>query len=160
SRFASAVTVPVSRSDQLRVAHGVEGALAQRLGRLPTTAEVAVAIGRDERWTAGLLGQRGVWSLDELDERALHRLTATAGQPDGGAAREPEVWARRLMATLTGFDRRVLELRLGFGGRPPSSLASIGRELGVPVGRVRRAEVRALEQLRERCPRALAGTAS
>lgn len=160
SRFASAATVPVSRNDQLRTAHGVQSALAQDLGRLPTVAEVATALGRDERWTAGLLGQRGARSLDELDDRALHRLADVAGQRDEAAGREPEAWARRLMATLIGFDRRVLELRLGFGGRSPSSLASIARELGVPVGRVRRAEVRALEQLRGRCPRSVAGMAS
>ncbi|MGI3786220.1 MAG: sigma-70 family RNA polymerase sigma factor [Janthinobacterium lividum] len=159
SRSAPGVTVPVSRNDQLRVAHGVESALAQELGRVPTVAEVAAAIGRDERWTAGLLGQRGVRSLDELDDRALHRLADQAGQRDEASQREPEAWARRLMATLIGFDRQVLERRLGFGGRSPSSLASVARELGVPVGRVRRAEVRALEQLRGRCPRAMAGTA-
>lgn len=160
TRFASALTVPVSRSDQLRAAHGVESALTQRLGRHPSVAEVAVALGRDPRWTAGLLGQRGTRSLDEIDERALHRLAPPA-EPDQEPGREPEVWAHRLLATLSGFDRRVLELRLGFGGRPPSSLAAAGRELGVSVGRVRRAELRALEQLRGCCPReALAEVAS
>ena len=160
SRHAGAVTVPVSRSEQLRAAHGAETELTQRLGRLPTVAEVAAAIGRDERWTAGLLGHRGTRSLDELDDRALHRLSVVAVETDEGSAPEPEAWARRLLATLTGFDRRVVELRLGFGGRSPASLAAVARELGVPVGRVRRAELRALEQLRGRCPRAVAGAAS
>lgn len=160
SRFASAVTTSVSRGDQLRVAHGVEGALAQRLGRLPTVAEVAAELGRDERWTAGLLGQRGAQPLDEVDDRALHRLADADSQRDDESLREPEAWARRLLATLIGFDRRVLELRLGFGGRPPCSQAAVARELGVPVGRVRRAEVRALEQLRGRCPQALGEVAS
>jgi RNA polymerase sigma factor (sigma-70 family) len=161
SRFASAVTIPVGRTEQLRTAHGVESALIQRLGRLPTVAEVAADLGRGERWTAGLLGQRGAQSLDDLDEAALHRLAGSSVPPGEASTQEPEVWARRLLATLTGFDRRVLELRLGFGGRPPTSLASVARELAVPVGRVRRAESRALEQLRGRCPReAMAGVAS
>ena len=69
------------------------------------------------------------------------------------------MWARRLLATLTGFDREVLELRLGSADGRRASLAAVARELGVPVGRVRRAEVRALEQLRGRCPRAIAGVA-
>ena len=159
-RLASAVSVPTSRSDQLRVAHGVESALTQDLGRLPTTAEVAEAIGRDARWTATLLAQRGARSLEELDDRALHRLADAAVAGDEAAEREPEVWVRRLLASLTSFDRRVLELRLGFGGRAPTSLASVARELRVPVGRVRRAEARALEQLRGRCPRELAAGAA
>ena len=152
TRFASAVTVPVSRRDQLRVAHGLESVLTQELGRHPTVAEVAGALGRGERWTAGLLAQRGTRSLDDLDERTLHRLTPTT-HGEQAPRLEPEVWARRLLATLSGLDRRVLELRLGFGGRATSSLAAVARELGVPVGRVRRAEVRALEQLRGSCPR-------
>ena len=115
-------------------------------------AEVATALGRGQRWTAGLLGQRGTRSLDDLDERTLHRLTHSA-QLEQAPRLEPEVWARRLLATLSGLDRQVLELRLGFGGRPTGSLAAVARELGVPVGRVRRAEVRALEQLRGSCPR-------
>ncbi len=149
SRLLGAVSVPVSRSDQLRVAHGVESSLSQELGREPTVAEVAGALGRDERWTAVLLAQRAVRSLDELDERALHRVVPVEQDL---SAREPEVWARRLLATLDGFDREVLELRLGFGGGEPTSLASVARRLGVPVGRVRRAESRALEVLRGRCP--------
>ena len=152
TRFASAVTVPVSRSDQLRLAHGTESVLTQELGRHPTVAEVAAALGRGERWTARLLGQRGTRSLDELDERTLHRLSPMSASEQAPRL-EPEVWARRLLATLIGIDRQVLELRLGFGGRAPSSLAAVARELGVPVGRVRRAEVRALEQLRGSCPR-------
>lgn len=155
SRFAGAVSIPVSRNDQLRVARGVEGSLAQQLGRQPTVAEVAAALGRDERWTAGLLGQRSVRSLEEVDDRQLHRLSATASEPDDAGEREPELWARRLLGTLEGFERSVLELRLGFDGRPPRSLAGAARELGVPVGRVRRAESRALEELRGRCPRAV-----
>ena len=161
SRHLGAVTVPVGRADQQRAAYGVQGALAQQLGRLPSTAEVAAALGRDERWTAGLLGQRAARSLDDLDEWTLHRLAHAGGQPDDATREEVEVWAHRLLSTLGGFERRVLELRLGFGGRPPDSLAAVARELGVPVGRVRRAEARAIELLRGRCPReVLAGLAS
>lgn len=160
ARLASGVALPTSRNDQLRAAHGLETALIQDLGRLPTTAEVAEALGRDERWTASLLAQRGAQSLDELDDRALDRLAAAAAVGDATVEREPEVWVRRLLASLTTFDRQVLELRLGFGGRSPTSFAAVARELGVPVGRVRRAEARALEELRERCPHEVAATAA
>ena len=61
-------------------------------------------------------------------------------------------WAERLLASLDDFDRRVLELRFGFRGEEPTSLSAVARVLDVPVGRVRRAEVRALELLRARCP--------
>lgn len=161
ARLTTAVSMPPGRSEQLRVARGVEGALVQELARQPSVAEVAAALGREEGWTARLLGQRPARSLDALDDGALHRLspgaTGTADDPAG----PPEEWARRLLATLEGFDRQVLELRMGFGGREPASLSAVARGLGVPVGRVRRAEARALELLRGRCPRAvLPGVAS
>jgi hypothetical protein len=57
-----------------------------------------------------------------------------------------------LISLLEGFERRVLELRLGFVG-DPSSYAEVSRLLGVTANRVRRAERRGLEQLRAVCPR-------
>ena len=154
ARQTGSMTLPVGRLDQLRVAHGVESALAQELGRLPSAAEVALAIGRGERWTADLLAARMPRSLDELDDRSLHRLTSAA-DADGAVDREETTWARRLLATLDGLERRVVELRLGFSGGLPASRPEVARQLGVPVGRVRRAETRAFEVLRGRCPQAL-----
>ena len=157
TRFTSAVSMPASRSEQLRAARGVEAALVQELGRQPGVAEVAEALGRDVGWTARLLGQRTPRSLDALDDETLHRLSSRAT----GAAEDddgPVGWSRALLASLDGFDRSVIELRMGFGGGAPASLSGVARRLGVPLGRVRRAEVRALEVLRSRCPQeALAG---
>ena len=159
ARQTGAVTVPVGRVEAQRLAHGVEGALAQELGRVPTAAEVGLVIGRGERWTADLLAARAPRSLDELDDGSLHRWAVGPGAVDL-TAREEASWARRLLATLDGFERRVVELRLGFGGGPPASRPEVARALGVPVGRVRRAEDRALELLRGRCPHALLGAVS
>lgn len=152
TRFSGAVTVPAHRGEQLRVVRGVEGSLVQHLAREPTTAEVAAALGRGERWTAGLLAQRPSWSLDDVDDRALERVADLDRRPEPGRDDEGRVWAERLLGSLDDFDRRVLELRFGFRGEEPTSLSGAARVLGVPVGRVRRAEVRALELLRARCP--------
>lgn len=159
SRFVAAVTMPASRSEQLRAARGVEAALVQELGRQPVVAEVAAALGREVAWTARLLGQRTPRSLDALDDETLHRLSSRAAATADHD--EPVGWSRRLLASLDGFDRSVIELRMGFDGGGPASLSGVARRLGVPLGRVRRAEVRALEVLRARCPReALAGAAT
>ena len=151
TRFTTAVSMPASRSEQLRAARGVEAALVQELGRQPGVTEVAEALGRDVGWTARLLDQRTPRSLDALDDETLHRLSSRAtGTADD---QEPTGWSRTLLASLDGFDRSVVELRMGFGGGEPASLSGVARRLGVPVGRVRRAEARALELLRSRCPR-------
>ena len=148
ARQLGAMNLPTSRAEQLRSARGVEGALAQRLGRAPTVAEVAEALGRDAGWTAGLLAHQAPASLDGLDVADRERL-ATVGEAP--AVLEPEA-IREMLWRLDDLGRRVLELRMGFGGGEPLSYADVARTLGVSVNRVRRTEARALERLRGICP--------
>jgi RNA polymerase primary sigma factor len=53
---------------------------------------------------------------------------------------------REALATLPELERRIVELRFGFGGEQ-QSLEAIERELGVSRERVRRLEERAFAQL-------------
>ena len=53
----------------------------------------------------------------------------------------------RALDTLGSRERRILELRFGFGGQEPVSLAEVGKELGLTRERVRQLERSALEQL-------------
>lgn len=148
ARQFGALNLPTSRAEQLRSARGVEVELAQTLSRAPTVAEVADALGRDTAWTAGLLAHQAPGSLDQLDDSALERFAAPA---EAYAVSPEHSDVRDLLWRLDDFGRRVLELRMGFGGEP-RSYAEIARTLGVTVNRVRRAEARALELLRGLCP--------
>ena len=149
ARQLGAINLPTSRAEQLRSARGVEVALAQRLGRAPTVAEVANALGRDADWTAGLLAHQAPSSLDGLDVADRERL-AVGGDPPPVASEQELV--REMLWRLDDLGRRVLELRMGFGGEEPLSYADAARTLGVSVNRVRRTEARALERLRGICP--------
>lgn len=136
--------LPASRAIQLRQARGVETMLAQELGRLPSAAEVAAELGRSTSWTLRLLAHERPQTLEDagdfgVDDRDLVRVVA------GGDA------AADLLGRLAGLERRVLELLLGFE-TDPMSYAQVARSLGVTSNRVRRAEQRALERLREVCP--------
>ena len=148
ARQLGTLNLPTSRAEQLRSARGKEVELAQTLGRAPTVAEVAEALGRDTAWTAGLLAHQAPGSLDALDDSALQRLAAPA---EAYADPDDQSGLRDLLWRLDEFGRRVLELRMGFGGEP-RSYAETARTLGVTVNRVRRAEARALESLRGLCP--------
>lgn len=148
ARQFGALNLPTSRAEQLRSARGKEVELAQTLGRAPTVAEVAEALGRDTTWTAGLLAHQAPGSLDQLDDAALQGLAAPA---ESFAVPADQSGLRDLLWRLDEFGRRVLELRMGFGGEP-RSYAETARTLGVTVNRVRRAEARALEALRGMCP--------
>lgn len=147
ARQFGALNLPTSRAEQLRSARGVEVELAQTLGRAPTVAEVADALGRDTAWTAGLLAHQAPSSLDQLDEMALQRFAAA----EAYAVPADQSGLRDLLWRLDEFGRRVLELRMGFDGEP-RSYTETARSLGVTVNRVRRAEARALESLRGLCP--------
>ncbi len=142
ARLLGSLNLPASRATQLRHARGIEAVLAQELGRLPSAAEVAAALGRSSDWTSRLLTHEQPCGLDEVDDIA-------AQDPEPEAA--PGERAVDLIGMLEGFERRVLELRLGFVGEP-LGYAEVGRVLGVTPNRVRRAERRALERLREVCP--------
>jgi RNA polymerase primary sigma factor len=149
ARQLGALNIPTSRAEQLRSARGLEAQLAQTLGRAPTVREMAEALGRNQEWTASLLAHQAPASLESLPPVELDRLAAAAngaGSPAGATTVSDLLWR------LDDLARRVLELRLGFGGGDPRSYADTARSLGISVNRVRRTEARALETLRAVCP--------
>jgi RNA polymerase primary sigma factor/RNA polymerase nonessential primary-like sigma factor len=149
ARQFGAMNLPTSRAEQLRAARGVEAELAQFLGRSPSPAEVAAALGRSENWTADLLAHRRPQSIDQpcgplvADLRSVEAFDSVLG--DRFAVRE-------LLGKLDDVGRSVLELRLGFADGEPRSFAHTARMLQLSVNKVRRIEQSALESLRAICP--------
>lgn len=145
------LNVTVSRAERLRRARGLQGALSQQLGREASNADVAAELGRSPEWVAGLLAHQVEASLDEgpaerqlPDLRAEHELESVLDAAMPG---------EELLDQLEPTDRQVIRLRFGFSpaGRPQSYVA-IAQAVGLTVRQVRRAELRALEDLRGRCP--------
>ena len=152
ARQLGALNLPTSRAEQLRAARGVQAELAQHLGRVPTTGEVATALGRSERWTAALLAHEAPTSLDSLIAvDGPQVVDAGSGVEAADQLPSPDVGA--LLAELPGAEREVLRLRLGFTDAGPCSLAETARRQGTTVARVRRLEERGLDRLRVLCPR-------
>jgi RNA polymerase primary sigma factor len=149
AKLLGAMNLPTSRAEQLRAAHGLEAELTQSLGRPPTLNELAVALGRSEDWTAGLLSHQRPRSLELVDGTTLERLHAS-DELDRALAEPFEM--RELLFRLDELDRRVLELRLGFADGEAKTYADTARILGISVTRARRIEARALEKLRAICP--------
>ena len=110
---------------------------------------MAAALGRDESWTAALLGHRPTQSLDALDPATLDALTAVRG-----AALDPPSSAGCVSCctTWTRRPQQVLALRLGFADGRVWTLTEVALRLGISVARVRRLEARALDRLRDVCP--------
>jgi RNA polymerase primary sigma factor len=153
---ARTIRVPVDVFDRERKLARVERELAGRLGREPSDEEVFAASGLTEQeLTRVREAARAVTSLDrpvgdENGEATLGDLVARS--TDEGPEEEVvvslrEEAVRRAVARLPEQERRVVELRFGFGGHEPSSLAETGRRLGLSPDGVRQIEQRALEQL-------------
>jgi RNA polymerase primary sigma factor len=149
AKLLGAMNLPTSRAEQLRAAHGLEAELTQSLGRAPTLNELAVALGRSEDWTAGLLSHQRPRSLELVEGATLERLHA---RDELDAALAEPVEMRELLFRLDELDRRVLELRLGFADGETRTYADTARMLDISVTRARRIEARALEELRAFCP--------
>jgi RNA polymerase primary sigma factor len=143
-----AMNLPVSRAVQLRTARHVETKLTQALGRMPTTVELAAALGRDVAWTAQLMSYQQPQSLTALapDAIGISAECERSGElPDTGLSTE-------LLRRLEDLERRVLEYRHGFVDGEPHSYVETSRALQISATRARRLEHRALERLRTICP--------
>ncbi|BAK36371.1 RNA polymerase sigma factor [Microlunatus phosphovorus NM-1] len=145
ARLLGTMNLPASRAVQLRQARGIEALLTQELGRVPSAQELASALGRPQDWTERLLAHEHPQALHEVgdlpdEDKDLERVLAGEG-------------AAELLRVLHGLDRRVMELLVGFAGEP-LTYAQVARELQMTSNRVRRAEQRALQRLREVCPQA------
>jgi RNA polymerase sigma factor (sigma-70 family) len=131
-------------------------ALAQDLGRAPTTEEVAMALGQPIE---------EVEHIERMSQRPVS-LDAPAGPDGGGKIQETVKDAEPLpgagiAGTLAGreelagvlrdlpdAERNVLGLRFGLSGQEPRTLESIARQLGITRERVRQIEAAALGRLR------------
>jgi RNA polymerase sigma factor (sigma-70 family) len=153
ARQLGAMNLPISRAAQYRTARRREAELAQVLGRLPTTGELAQALGKGEVWTSRLINYQRPQSLNALD---LDFAAESVEQSVGVSKLDREALGAELLRRLDDGDRRVLEFRLGFADGEPHSYAETARSLQMTAVQVRRRERRALEQLRGICPQSAA----
>jgi RNA polymerase primary sigma factor len=148
------IKLPINLVRNQRKIARAEHALALKLDRPPTDAELAVEaqISLDEL-TALRDAARAVTSLDrplgEGDDAAFGDLLAA----DGPGPEElvhislSEQALRHALTELPDRERTVVELRYGIAGGRPAALREIGRRLGITPERVRQIESRALGRL-------------
>jgi len=150
------IRLPVNVAQRERKVARVERELTVKLGREPTTEEIAEAAELSVDDVRELQeASRVVTSLDrpvgtEGDDASLGDL-----MPAEGATPEEEVHlsnqqavVREIVDTLPDPDRRVIQLRYGLDGdAEPQTLARIGNELGLSPDRISQIERRALGRL-------------
>jgi len=151
---ARTIKLPINLVRNQRKVARAENALALKLDRAPTDAELAAEADITlEELHVLRDAARAVTSLDrplgEEDDAAFGDLL-----PSDAPSPEDEVHVslrtdalRSALGELPERERMVVELRYGIAGTEPTPLREIGRQLGITPERVRQIESRALGRL-------------
>jgi RNA polymerase primary sigma factor len=149
------IRLPVYMVEKLNVIGRAERRLSGVLGREPTPAELAVETGMDALEVESIMrSAQPPVSLErpigDDDDSELGQSIADeqAESPYERAAQALTRHAlRQVLGNLSDRDRRVLELRYGFDGRPPRTLEEIGRTFDLTRERIRQIESQSIKKL-------------
>ena len=153
------IRLPSHVHDRLQRSQRIKAELTGKLGREPTPAELAPALGTDTD---------SLEQLDRLSREAISLESSVAGTekkledfvgdsgsaiPDGGIDDDRlRSGVGHLIGALTDREQLILRLRYGLGSEEEHTLEQIGQSLGLSRERVRQLEARALKKLRDTVP--------
>ena len=148
--------IPARKLQDLRKLRKEEQRLLQVYGREPTREELGLAMQIDPRAVEQILiiTQGPVYLDTPIGDEGDSTLIDLIKDPNAvspeDAASQPswkEVTSESL-ATLSERERRVLELRFGFGNHRPHTLEEVGQEVDLTRERIRQIQSGALKKLR------------
>ena len=154
---ARTIRIPVHMVETINKLNRTTRQLLQKLGRDPTTAEIAEAMGVTEDKVSEVqriaqdpislessIGEEQDSKIQDIveDENALSPMEVT----------EQTLLKEQLLAvieTLTPREQKVIRLRYGLDDGHPRTLEEVGREFNVTRERIRQIEAKALSKLRQ-----------
>ncbi|KAF3888952.1 MULTISPECIES: RpoD/SigA family RNA polymerase sigma factor [Nostocales] len=148
------IRLPIHMTERLNKIKRIQGELSQKLGRIPTFTEIALASDlQPNQIREYLLSARPPISLDlpigEEQNTEFQELLEYKGlSPDRYAAQESlRQDLQKLLSKLTPQQREILTLRFGLADGNEFSLEQICRRMGLSRERVRQIEKQALKRL-------------
>jgi RNA polymerase primary sigma factor len=150
------IRLPAYLSDQVGRLRRVQADLQQRLGRAPSSEEMAEVMGmaptRINQIIESISQPMSLEApISEDDEGDLgdmledvNALNPEEAVMDSMLSEE----VRTQLSDLPSREREVLELRYGLGGIEPLTLAEVGQRLGITRERARQLEMQAIQRLR------------
>lgn len=154
---ARTIRIPVHMVETINKLNRTTRQLLQKLGRDPTTAEIAEAMGVTEDKVSEVqriaqdpislessIGEEQDSKIQDIveDENALSPMEVT----------EQTLLKEQLLAvieTLTPREQKVIRLRYGLDDGHPRTFEEVGREFNVTRERIRQIEAKALRKLRQ-----------
>ncbi|HEY5436208.1 MAG TPA: sigma-70 family RNA polymerase sigma factor, partial [Candidatus Limnocylindrales bacterium] len=159
---ARTIRVPVHMIETINRLHRVSRNLLQELGREPTVEEIAEAMSRGQEVVVTpdkvreiiKASQKPVSLETPIGEEADRTLGDFIEDPAALAPAEAAVnqllkeQVAAVLNSLTGRERRVLQLRFGLENGRARTLEEVGKEFNVTRERIRQIEAKALRKLR------------
>ncbi|MGK7948416.1 MAG: RNA polymerase sigma factor SigC [Xenococcaceae cyanobacterium] len=150
------IRLPVHITEKLNKIKKAQRKISQEKGRTPRIEDIAQELDMAASQIREVLLRvpRSV-SLEikvgkEKDTELGDLLETESASPEETLMRESlQKDLQCLLAELTTREREVIQMRFGFGGEKPYSLAEIGRCLELSRERVRQIEAKALQKLRQ-----------
>jgi len=153
---ARTIRVPVHMSDRIRRTYKATHDLEQRLGRVPTTEELAAELGLDLQklqWILQVswlpLSLESPVGDDEESELGMFiedEMTPTPIQSVYQTMLKEKI--DEVLGTLTPREARILRMRFGLDTGVPFTLEEVGEKFGLTRERIRQIEGKALRRLR------------
>jgi RNA polymerase primary sigma factor len=159
---ARIIRVPVHMIETINRLNRISRDLLQQLGREPTVEEIAEAMSKGqevvvtpERVREIMKASQHAISLDvPVGEEEDSRLgdfiedTAALAPAEAAANRLLKKQVAAVLDSLTGRERRVLQLRFGLEDGRARTLEEVGKEFNLTRERIRQIEAKALRKLR------------
>ena len=159
ANHSSTIRLPAHVRTEARRVTRARHTLTARLGREPTTQELATETTLDHDRVRDLLTtieppvslHTPIGEEDSVIADVIQDVNAD--EPDAAAVdRQRGHEVGEALATLEPRLRRVLELRYGVADDEPRTLQDVGRTLGLTRERVRQLQTNGLQQLEKRAP--------
>lgn len=150
------IRVPVHMGDQINKLLRVSHQLTQKLGRDPTTEEMAEVLGVTQKKVENMIqvARRPLSLETPTDEEEDSVLADFIHDDDSPAPTETvtqnllKEHLREVLGSLPPREVRILQLRYGLMDGQSYTLEEVGRKMGVTRERVRQIEAQALSRLR------------
>lgn len=155
---ARTIRLPVHMGERISKMYRIRHRLTQKLGRLPTTEEIAAELEEQPEKVARMLRiSKHTLSLElpigEDEDAVLGDFIEDQDAPEPEEATGVVLMKEQindLLDTLPPREVRVLQLRFGLYGTRQHTLNEVGQKMGITRERVRQIQAQALRRLRKK----------
>ncbi len=154
ARQSRTIHIPVNVTEKLNKIKKVQRELSQKLGRIPTSIEVATEVKIELEKMVELLkvtqrcGSLNVWVGDKLESELVDMLPA-AGQPQESLEEaDRREWAINMLQVCNPQERQIIEMHFGLCDGEEHTLKEVAKTFSMSRDKARHLQNTGLEKMR------------